>query len=79
MNDYDYKYVKISDLYLDDENPRFASSVLVNNSSNIVTQQAIIEHLVKHRIRDEAMLRPLVEPPRSGSGNDAGQLLLVFR
>lgn len=48
MNDYDYKYVKISDLYLDDENPRFASSVLVNNSSNIVTQQAIIEHLVKY-------------------------------
>ncbi|MHC1722955.1 MAG: hypothetical protein AB9836_07125 [Aminipila sp.] len=45
---YDYKTVRISDLLLDDENPRFASSKLVNESSSKVTQEAIIAHLLKY-------------------------------
>lgn len=46
--EYEYKKVKISDLLLDDENPRFASSKLVNESSNQVTQEAIIAHLLTY-------------------------------
>lgn len=44
-----YQYVEANmlDLMLDDENPRFASSMLVNNSKNI-TQEVIIKHLLRH-------------------------------
>ena len=45
---YEYKEVNIADLILDDENPRFASSVLVQDSAAKVSQTAIINHLLKY-------------------------------
>ncbi|TEB16264.1 hypothetical protein Psfp_01491 [Pelotomaculum sp. FP] len=45
---YEYKEVNIADLILDDENPRFASSVLVQDSATKVSQTAIISHLLKY-------------------------------
>lgn len=45
---YEYKTVKVSELLLDDENPRFASSKLVKERSNKVTQEAIIFHLLTY-------------------------------
>lgn len=44
-----YKYLEanMSDLLLDDENPRFASSMLINNS-NKVSQEIVIGHLLKY-------------------------------
>jgi hypothetical protein len=44
---YKYVEVKIMDLLLDVENPRFASSELVRNSGHI-SQEIVIEHLVKY-------------------------------
>lgn len=45
---YEYKEVEIKDLLLDEENPRFASSILVKESTNKITQEMIIEHLLKY-------------------------------
>lgn len=45
---YEYKEVNISDLILDDENPRFASSVLVQDSTTKISQDAIISHLLQY-------------------------------
>lgn len=45
---YEYLEINMSDLILDDENPRFASSMLVKGSSNNVSQEQIIEHLLKY-------------------------------
>ncbi len=45
---YEYQYVRINDLLLDDENPRFASSVLVQSSVSKVSQSSIVEHLLKY-------------------------------
>lgn len=43
---YTYKEVAIQDLLLDEENPRFASSVLVEKNNTSLTQEKIIEHLL---------------------------------
>ena len=45
---YEYKEVAVQDLLLDEENPRFASSILVKESTNKITQEMIIEHLLKY-------------------------------
>ncbi|KGK91344.1 hypothetical protein DP73_04310 [Desulfosporosinus sp. HMP52] len=45
---YEYKEVNLSDLILDDENPRFASSVLVQDSTTKISQDAIISHLLQY-------------------------------
>lgn len=45
---YEYKEVAVQDLLLDEENPRFASSVLVKESTNKITQEMIIEHLLRY-------------------------------
>lgn len=45
---YEYMTVEMSELLLDDENPRFASSKLVKESSSNVTQEAIISHLLTY-------------------------------
>ncbi|WP_434510494.1 hypothetical protein [Desulfitobacterium sp. AusDCA] len=45
---YEYQEVNIADLMLDDENPRFASSVLVQDNTKKVSQTAIINHLLKY-------------------------------
>lgn len=45
---YEYKRVKMSELLLDDENPRFSSSKLVKESSTKVSQEAIITHLLTY-------------------------------
>lgn len=45
---YEYIEVNIADLLLDDENPRFASSVLVQDNTTKVSQTAIINHLLKY-------------------------------
>lgn len=45
---YEYLEMKISELVLDDENPRFASSILVQGSGNEVSQESIVEHLLKY-------------------------------
>ena len=45
---YEYLNAKIDDLLLDDENPRFASSILVQSSSLKASQSSIIEHLLKY-------------------------------
>ena len=45
-----YKYftVNVSDLLLDVENPRFASSTLVNNVGKAPDQNDVIKHLLKY-------------------------------
>lgn len=45
---YDYDEVAVQDLLLDEENPRFASSILVKESTNKITQEMIIEHLLRY-------------------------------
>ena len=45
---YEYKEIAIKDLLLDEENPRFASSILVKESTNKITQEMIIEHLLRY-------------------------------
>lgn len=45
---YVYEEINISSLVLDDENPRFASSILVQDNTKKVTQDAIIIHLLKY-------------------------------
>lgn len=45
---YEYKEVAVQDLLLDEENPRFASSILVKESTNKITQEMIIEHLLRY-------------------------------
>lgn len=45
---YQYEEVTVRDLLLDEENPRFASSILVRESMNKITQEMIIEHLLKY-------------------------------
>ena len=45
---YEYKEVEIKDLLLDEENPRFASSILVQESANQIGQQTVIEHLLRY-------------------------------
>ena len=45
---YEYKEVDVQDLLLDEENPRFASSILVKKSVNKITQEMIIEHLLRY-------------------------------
>ena len=45
---YVYQNVNIGDLILDDENPRFASSILVQSNTSKVSQSSIIEHLLKY-------------------------------
>lgn len=45
---YEYKEVAVQDLLLDEENPRFASSILVKESTNKITQKMIIEHLLRY-------------------------------
>lgn len=45
---YEYEEVAVQDLLLDEENPRFASSILVKESTNAITQEMIIKHLLKY-------------------------------
>lgn len=45
---YEYKEVAVQELLLDEENPRFASSILVKESTNKITQEMIIEHLLRY-------------------------------
>ena len=45
---YEYKEVEIKDLLLDEENPRFASSILVQESANQIGQETVIEHLLRY-------------------------------
>lgn len=45
---YEYVEINMEDLLLDDENPRFASSMLVKGSNSSISQKAIIEHLLKY-------------------------------
>jgi len=45
---YTYDELSISELILDDENPRFASSALVEGSNTKASQTAIIAHLLRH-------------------------------
>lgn len=45
---YEYKEVEIKDLLLDEENPRFASSILVQKSANQIGQETVIEHLLRY-------------------------------
>lgn len=45
---YEYKKMKIDDLVLDTENPRFASSMLVKGNKNQITQELVIKHLLKY-------------------------------
>lgn len=45
---YEYKEVDIQDLLLDEENPRFASSILVQESANQIGQDTIVEHLLRY-------------------------------
>ncbi|MBN2880013.1 MAG: hypothetical protein JXN65_10355 [Clostridia bacterium] len=45
---YEYIEVDTADLFLDAENPRFASSDLVKRSTKEITQESIIEHLLKY-------------------------------
>lgn len=45
---YEYKEVEVKDLLLDEQNPRFASSILVKESTNKITQEMIIEHLLRY-------------------------------
>ena len=39
---YEYKEVDIQDLLLDEENPRFASSILVQESASQIGQDIIV-------------------------------------
>ena len=43
---YEYKEVVVQDLLLDEENPRFASSIFIKTDT--VTQEMIIEHLLRY-------------------------------
>ena len=45
---YEYKEVDIQDLLLDEENPRFASSILVKESASQIGQDTIVEHLLRY-------------------------------
>jgi len=45
---YEYKEVDIQDLLLDEENPRFASSILVKESTSQIGQDTIVEHLLRY-------------------------------
>lgn len=45
---YEYKEVDIQDLLLDEENPRFASSILVQESASQIGQDTIVEHLLRY-------------------------------
>lgn len=45
---YEYKEVDIQDLLLDEENPRFASSILVQESASQIGQDIIVEHLLRY-------------------------------
>lgn len=45
---YEYKEVDIQDLLLDEENPRFASSILVKESASQIGQDIIVEHLLRY-------------------------------
>lgn len=47
LQDDEFQKVEINSLILDDENPRFASSMLVQKVKEI-TENTIIEHLLKH-------------------------------
>lgn len=48
LRNYEYKEVAVQELLLDEENPRFASSILVKESTNKITQEMIIEHLLRY-------------------------------
>ncbi len=45
---YEYLTIKMSDLLLDDENPRFASSQLVKSKTAKISQESIITHLITY-------------------------------
>lgn len=45
---YNYMEIDMRELLLDDENPRFASSILVKKNNNEISQETIIKHLLTY-------------------------------